>query len=180
MNKKILSGLIIISILLTFSAVAYASTTSSSSLENDKIEFLEKMQAITEQNNSILNSRVNVNEYKSATTFTNITTVEEVQNFINELNLNTYAVYLKFTEPDGTIGTGYQVIEGGTINMQHINQMENMGFVFEGVTALEAYIDSSEYLSITNHDFTYIVSLSTIDEKFPESYYWDLEKFGLN
>ena len=54
-----------------------------------------------------------------------------------------------------------------------------MGIVFEGITSLEAYIDSNDYSRIMEYDYTYIVDLSTTDEKFPESYYWELEKFVL-
>lgn len=180
--KKKLTIITIFSLLLVMGISGKVlANNKASALLSEKTQFLLKIDDIEEKNAEMLKKSSDKDVMKATITFNRGKSVEEIEKLISDNNVKSKAVYLRFTEGNGTIGTGYQLIEeDGSIDDQHIKLMENRSIKFEGVVSLEMLISSTEYNKLNAIESVYVIDLAGIDDAFPESHFWELDKAGLS
>ena len=175
---------ILVSMLILFTGT-YAMAADTESVE--RTQFLEEMEAVNSNNEKLL-AAVPMNDsatttdtnFKAAVTFNNALSISDAETIIAKNEISVHAVYLRFVEPDGTIGTGYQLLkDGNMIDTTYIEMTEDRGNDFMGVISMEALVTPRQYRSLAADESVYIVNLGETDQSYPEDYFWDLEKLSL-
>lgn len=152
----------------------------------EKEQFLEEIEAVKARNEELLatapmqQNAMSATNFKAAVTFSNTLSISEAETIIEENEIPAHAVYLRFVEPDGTIGTGYQLLkDNNEIDTTYIEMTEDQGIDFVGVISMEALVTPQQYQALSSEEKVYIVNLGEADESYPEDYFWNLEKFSL-